>query len=88
LLQHSPRRSSQQVIEAATNAYSTGSNVAVADVEFNNASAISQGDTARLIVFASDMVQPTGVSLPSLSTQYRSHRVNAKKGRMREANPL
>jgi hypothetical protein len=48
-------------------AYATGANVDVADVEFNNASAISQGYAARLIVFASDMVRPTGVSLSSLS---------------------
>jgi hypothetical protein len=61
-------------------AYSTGSNVDVADVEFNNASAISQGDTALLSVFACDMVQTTGVSLSSLA---RTISISSRKRKKR-----
>jgi hypothetical protein len=48
-------------------AYSTGSSVDIADVEFDNTTSASQSDTAHLTVTASDMVQLVGVSLAALT---------------------
>ena len=48
-------------------AYSTGSSVDIADVEFDNTTSASQSDTGHLTVTASDMVQLTGVSLAALT---------------------
>jgi hypothetical protein len=48
-------------------AYSTGSSVDIADVEFDNTTTAGQSDTAHLTVTASDMVQLIGVSLAALT---------------------
>jgi hypothetical protein len=49
-------------------AYSTGSNVNIADVMLDNTTSAAQVDTANLTVTASDMAQLAGVSLTALTT--------------------